>query len=293
MSNVTYNPLRDKFETPDYNSSNFLFNACFMVTKRCNFRCIHCSQDAYNPDQDVETYKKYVDKLRTGGLTRLNVSGGESLLYKSLPEFLKHCKDSGLKITLSTNGFLLPEKLPQVKPHIDNVRMSIYGIGNSHDEFTKHPGSFKRLEETLSLLQKESIPTLMIMPTAQRNLDEVNEVIGFCESYGVKRLRFFTLIDMGRAESIFKEESLKPEDIANLEGRVKSYQERYPKMLSKVTDWTKDSTCCFLIEPNSECWFYYANKREKIGSLEKDSVKDLWGNFSSREDLVKYLLLLR
>ena len=289
---IEYNPLKDKFITADINQTNFLFNVCFMVTKKCNFKCIHCSQDNYTPECSLERYKKFIDKLKRGGLIRVNVSGGESLLYPKLVEFLKYCHNKKLKVTLSTNGYLLPQKLKEIQKYIDNIRMSIYGIGNTHNLFTSNNNSFKRLTETLELLKERKIPALMIMPVSKSNINEVEKVVEFCKKYAVKRLRFFTLIDMGRAKNIFKKERLSNKDIRELKQKIIQLQDIDNSILLKVTNWTSDSTCCFLIEPNGECWFYYGNKKEFVGSLITDSLNRIWNNFKSK-NLINYLINLR
>jgi fructose-1,6-bisphosphatase len=97
---------------------------------------------------------------------------------------------------------------------------------------------------------------------------------------------------MGRAEKIFKKEGLACKDIEKLKQTVGKLQKKNPSILLKVTNWNLNSTCCFIIEPNGECWFYYANKKEFVGSLLKNSLDEIWNNFKSK-DLVNYLINLR
>lgn len=83
--------------------------ACTVFISGCNFRCPYC----YNrdlilnlenlraiPETDFFSYLKKRKKLLDGVV----VTGGEPLLQKDLPRFLKRVKETGLLVKLDTNG---------------------------------------------------------------------------------------------------------------------------------------------------------------------------------------------
>ncbi|MHA1585718.1 MAG: anaerobic ribonucleoside-triphosphate reductase activating protein, partial [Candidatus Heimdallarchaeota archaeon] len=77
----------------------------------CDFRCPYC----HNPDlitagkvdsYDVNDILAEMDKrAKSKWLDGVSITGGEPLLSKRLPEFLRILKDMGLKTKFDTNGY--------------------------------------------------------------------------------------------------------------------------------------------------------------------------------------------
>lgn len=110
----------------------------YYITLQCNDTCEFCQlwrregelEAALSGDQEKEILKE----LRIRGITQLNITGGEPLLYENLPQFLKEAKKLGLKVTLTTNGILYNEKARSIGGLIDRLLFSLdYPIASEHD----------------------------------------------------------------------------------------------------------------------------------------------------------------
>lgn len=104
------------------------------VTDRCNLRCIYCM-----PQEGVEwiahdqllTYEQMVRlvKLFAGlGVDKVRLTGGEPLVRKGIAQLIE--KINGIegikKVTLTTNGILLKEQLPDLlKAGLSGVNLSL------------------------------------------------------------------------------------------------------------------------------------------------------------------------
>ncbi|MDO4281239.1 MAG: anaerobic ribonucleoside-triphosphate reductase activating protein [Peptococcaceae bacterium] len=104
--------------------------ACTIFTGGCQLNCPYCHNSLLinGPFDDclaAEEVLAFLQK-RQGLLDGICVSGGEPLLQKELPEFLRACKNLGYKIKLDTNGGY-PEKLAQLIDAglVDRVAMDI------------------------------------------------------------------------------------------------------------------------------------------------------------------------
>ncbi len=105
--------------------------ACTLFAAGCNFRCPFCHNAALvthidNSNFFTEEYVLDYLKKRTGVLDGVCITGGEPLMHKDLPEFIKKVKKLGFLVKLDTNGSY-PERLAKLIDSglIDYVAMDI------------------------------------------------------------------------------------------------------------------------------------------------------------------------
>ncbi len=106
--------------------------ACTVFTAGCSFRCPFCHNAMLvlpeQMTQDYLTDDEVFDFLRRrrGVLDGVAVTGGEPLLHKDIPDFLRRVKELGYKIKLDTNGSN-PALLREIvgKRLVDRVAMDI------------------------------------------------------------------------------------------------------------------------------------------------------------------------
>lgn len=88
--------------------------ACTVFTHGCNLRCPFCHNAALVVEKPAdplseEDFFAFLRK-RQGILDGVAVTGGEPLLQKDIPSFLRKIKDLGYFVKLDTNGFF-PDRL--------------------------------------------------------------------------------------------------------------------------------------------------------------------------------------
>ena len=105
--------------------------ACTLFTAGCNFRCPFCHNAALvthidNSNFFTEEYVLDYLKKRKGVLDGVCITGGEPLIHKDLPDFIKKVKELGYLVKLDTNGSY-PERLQALieSGNIDYVAMDI------------------------------------------------------------------------------------------------------------------------------------------------------------------------
>ena len=104
------------------------------LTDRCNLRCRYCMPEAVASvgHEAVLRYEEMLQICRAAlalGIDCFKITGGEPLVRKGAADFMRALKamDGVHSVTLTTNGLLLPEVLP------DLVHMGIDGINISLD----------------------------------------------------------------------------------------------------------------------------------------------------------------
>lgn len=104
------------------------------LTDRCNFRCLYCM-----PEEGVESLTHYdiltfEELLRIArisadlGVSKVRLTGGEPLVRKGVPNFIKSLKAiEGIeKISMTTNGFLLKQMAEELRDAgLDRINISL------------------------------------------------------------------------------------------------------------------------------------------------------------------------
>lgn len=136
----------------------------FMVTDKCNSRCLHCNiwqkKPIENPLTPKEIEEVFSDKLFKN-VEYVICTGGEVTVREDLEEiYLRlHKALPKARLQLSTNG-LLPERVIKVvntamknNIHLD-VGVSLDGIGEDHDMIRGIKGNFTKVDQLLHELVK-------------------------------------------------------------------------------------------------------------------------------------------
>lgn len=140
-----------------YNSFNFLDVPEIYqveVTSACNFECSFCPRTNKKVvNVNIDLVKQMVNEgmFKNSFFVELQFEG-EPLLYPQLKEVAKIIKDAGVKVGLSTNGFLIDKKL-DVFEYIDSVTISV----DSFIDYEKYriKGNKDVLIKNILLLERE------------------------------------------------------------------------------------------------------------------------------------------
>lgn len=129
------------------------------VTDRCNLRCRYCMPEGISliPMEELLTYEEILavcKQAATLGIRKFKITGGEPLVRKGCPEFIRQMKNlPGVEqVTLTTNGILLKENLGKLlEAGIDGVNISLDTLDRKrYEEIT----GFDRLEAVLSAIDR-------------------------------------------------------------------------------------------------------------------------------------------
>jgi radical SAM protein with 4Fe4S-binding SPASM domain len=186
-------------------------------TYKCNLSCKHCYSDAgNNPKEELSTSEaiKVVNEIADFGVTSLAFSGGEPLMRKDFFEVAKHAVESGLYVSLATNGTLLNEdRVKKLKTiGLNYVEVSLDGAtSKTHDAFRRKQNSFNEALTGLKNCVKEDVCTCLAVTATKNNLNEIPSVFTLAQRIGVERFTLFNFVPTGRGKDIL-ELDLSPEE---------------------------------------------------------------------------------
>src|SRR5258708_7611831 len=84
-----------------------------LVTGKCKLRCPHCygnEESLPREELGADHWSDIFRHLRSWGLMRVDISGGEPTLRPDLVEIAREAISAGLEVVISTNGLPLASK---------------------------------------------------------------------------------------------------------------------------------------------------------------------------------------
>ncbi len=138
--------------------------AVIALTFRCNARCRLCDIWLREPVREVEPSYYY---HLPATLKNINLSGGEPTLREDLPEIVSVISERcpGVRIVVSTNGLAterilnMASRLKKASPKIA-FRVSLDGLGKTHDQIRGIPGAYEKALKSLEVLRRGGIRDL-------------------------------------------------------------------------------------------------------------------------------------
>lgn len=175
------------------------------LTLRCNLRCIHCYANATLEKSPYELSKaeifQTVDDLRQIGLPVVILSGGEPVLHEDIYEISKYMNDSGIRVTLSSNGTLINEEtaFKLAESGVKYVGISLDGYGDRNDSFRGVKGAFERAVKGIVNVKEAGMMSGIRFTVTRYNVDDLPRVFELGKELGVERFCVYHLVPAGRS----------------------------------------------------------------------------------------------
>jgi MoaA/NifB/PqqE/SkfB family radical SAM enzyme len=171
--------------------------------RRCNIACAHCyslSGPDKNEENSIELLSACLEDAVSLGYRQLAVSGGEPLLYKSLPALLSHARTLGMVTTVTTNGMLMTlDRWATIANHIDVAAISIDGTPEEHDAIRGKKGAFARTLANLEVIRASDVPFGFIFTLTQYNVNSLEFIVRLAAEQSARSVQVHPLVLVGRA----------------------------------------------------------------------------------------------
>lgn len=181
-------------------------NASYIqLTRKCNRRCIFCSNPYVDDELSFRDIVKQIDYYKKKGVNEIIFSGGEPTLNASIFDAIKYCRKLGLECRIITNGDNLADEKYAKKladAGLKNINISIYSHKKDvQDKLTQIDGSYeKTLLAIENALKHISIPIINITIN-KLNADYLDDTIKYILNKfpDIKHFVFNNLDPTGRA----------------------------------------------------------------------------------------------
>lgn len=154
------------------------------ITGNCDLNCKFCSDlFKHQREREVTEILAVIDKMPKDGINKIEITGGEPLLYPNLVELLTEIKDRGFEISICTNGTLLEKNL-EILEFVDEITLPVdSGITEKLEEMGRDKLQLLRTIKSIALL-KDIKPEIRIKISTvlnKKNIDELESLAGIME----------------------------------------------------------------------------------------------------------------
>ncbi|MCI5183152.1 MAG: radical SAM protein [Candidatus Electrothrix sp. AW1] len=177
-------------------ATNTPLSASFELTRRCNFRCVHCYlgdqqalQQHRQQELDTDTIIKLLDQMVEAGTLFLTLTGGDPMLRPDFIRIYEHAVRSGLLVSVYCNGSLITEKIAAAfttyPPRI--VEITLYGATQkTFETITQRPDSYTACIQGISLLRQAGIRLRLKTMAITLNYQELPAMRSMAKEMGLQ-----------------------------------------------------------------------------------------------------------
>lgn len=177
------------------------------VTDRCNQRCIYCMPKggiALQPHSEILTYDEIIRLCKCFvriGINKIKITGGEPLVRKDIATLIGQIKkiDGINSVTLTTNGMILSEQLPDLmNAGLDGINISLDSLNPiTYEKIT----GMNCLENVLlALCEALKYPELKVkincVPTIETKVEDIVNIAGLAKKDRIN-VRFIEIMPIG------------------------------------------------------------------------------------------------
>lgn len=152
------------------------------LTDRCPTICKYCNvPQKKQKEMDYEQIKGIIDDMKRMGSQRLQLVGGEPMIRKDIGQIIDYAKENGLFVTTSTSGYLIQEKIHEIKK-VDIVFLSFDGDKETH-EYQRGKGSFDNFLKAVGALKENGIKFWTTTVITRKNMNTLDYIFNMAEKY--------------------------------------------------------------------------------------------------------------
>lgn len=150
----------------------------YYITNRCNAKCSFCDIWEEKPKKDalLEDVIRNLKEARNIGCKFVDFTGGEPLLNKELPQFLKEAKKLGFITSITTNGILFPKRAHELSDLVDLLHFSLDADNPEIHDKLHGVESFKKIIESISIAKNYNLYPDLLFTYTNENIDHFSGV---------------------------------------------------------------------------------------------------------------------
>ncbi len=283
-------------------------NVIWEVTYACNLSCSHClsaSGRSLKNELGTKAALKLVDEIADAGILAVMLSGGEPFLRHDIFTILRHVVDANIRLDVATNGLLVTDSLIKdlTKLPLYHMRVSVDGIGATHDRLRGKKGSYLAACRTIRKLSSAGITVSMNITLNSENLPELDKLIRRAVELGCTGVFVSNFLPVGRGNfnpglalsnrEMFDASRYLRKMNEDLDGQLLiSSESCFPFLFDRPARSRKDDpvgcaagNTTFCIGADGTAYPCPFLRDFPLGNIRKDTIKQLWNQSSVLKNL--------
>lgn len=200
------------------------------ITNKCNLKCIHCSVNYENLQDDLNLHEwiQILNKLKRFKPNKIVISGGEPFLYNEFFDLLKHITKNFSNVGLTSNGTLINQDICQQIKNIglNEIQISIDGTREIHNVI-RGKGNYEKSIETIKLLKNNGFRVFSMTVLSKINFHLFEKIIMELFELKIDKIGFERFTPIGRGKEL-NNNCLTKEDLNNIYEKYKNLKKTYP-----------------------------------------------------------------
>ncbi len=183
---------------------NRIRSANLHVNGSCNYHCDHCFSRClrHHGIMGLDGWRPIIDYLKLKGIEKVNIAGGEPMLYPYLDEMCILLKEMGFIVSIVSNGSLITEEwLSKMAGVVDWIGLSI----DSPDEkdeieigrYQKGKEHLKNIINVCDLAHKYGFKVKLNITVVRRSCHK--DFTGFIKRVNAERVKVFRALTIKNA----------------------------------------------------------------------------------------------
>jgi radical SAM protein with 4Fe4S-binding SPASM domain len=280
------------------------------LTNRCNHNCMFCALDYLEhggADIDSKILSKNLENMAKHGVKSVMFAGeGEPFLHKNIPFFVRTAKESGMDVSITSNGVpFTDKKAEQCMPYLSWIRFSV--DAGTPETYAKIHGTKKgdfekvlnNIKYAVNLKSKNNLNTTIGVQAllTNKSLDELSLLARTIKNIGVDNLQIKPYSHHPASKNDLRFDYNEAEKLrVELEGlNNQNFQVIYRTQTIKRLFQERDYKECYglpfftLIDSKGNvlpCNLFYNNQEFSYGNLYKNSFSEIW-NGEKRKKVIQ------
>ena len=236
----------------------------------------------------TETVIQLIDQAKSLGVSRIDLSGGEPLLYPNIKKLINHIEQNGMSVNIITNATYFEKWL--VTETKSTFQITLDGKDLETHSKTRSIENYYDVIKALNIIHDYNVGKRVMLRCnlSRYNESQIKEYIQFALTYGVNGITFGALLPMGRCENIYSDISIYRDYNSSLRlfNQLECLAKEFEGKIKIIYPEPKHSYGCPLysdeIELNakidSEGYIFacslFSNKELALGNIEKNKLND-------------------
>lgn len=154
------------------------------LTNRCNLTCSYCMRWRSKIDElSTKEIFSVIDELSRMGTYSINFTGGEALIREDIGRIINYAKNKSIKIGVSTNGLLVPQKINELKK-LDYLTLSFDGDEETH-ALQRNNRNYWQVLMAIKVAKENNIYVRLHTVLTKNNIESIDFILEFARGYSI------------------------------------------------------------------------------------------------------------
>jgi MoaA/NifB/PqqE/SkfB family radical SAM enzyme len=206
----------------------------------------------------AEQWCDVLHELGRLGTMRVKFQGGEPTLHPDFRELTKAARDAGMITATVTNGSVVARK-PELLDYLEEIVVSLDSLRPEVHDGLRGAGSFEAATGAIEVALERRIRTYVNMALTQENVSDLEAMLAFCESQGMKMNAQPIKFGLDYYDDEARKIALTPEQIRGVHRQLAEWSRQgrsvmfSPWSYSRVLSWPDTSLNTIQSEEYSKC----------------------------------------